>query len=270
MPQWVRVNAELPRHRKTERLMRAGSLTRLQAVGALVVLWTAIRTTDPDGNLEGWTVADLEAVVGHEGIGRAMVETGWVEETSLGLQVHDWTEHNGEFLKDAERMRGVRERKRIAAGRSRTVPEQSPTVQASRTRADGTGRDGRGASTETPECSEDLRQEGGVGGTQTDLLAPDGSSVRTVSRTSPKIDTPKADEWIPAFDQWYETYPRKVKRPDALRAWKAIKPHTQETFDEIDSGTDAWIGYWKRTDTPKEKIPYPASFLNGRQWRDEP
>jgi hypothetical protein len=66
------------------------------------------------------------------------------------------------------------------------------------------------------------------------------------------------------FAQFWEAYPRKVKKPDALRAWK----QTAKDRPPIDELLAHLIG---RTwgDDP-QFVPHPATFLRSHQWNDSP
>ena len=70
------------------------------------------------------------------------------------------------------------------------------------------------------------------------------------------------------FDRFWSTYPRKVKKPNAFKAWLKIKPDKQLT-EEIIEGVEKYkqTEGWKQEDG--KFIPHPATFLNGRQWEDE-
>ena len=70
------------------------------------------------------------------------------------------------------------------------------------------------------------------------------------------------------FDKFYAHYPRKTKRPDAERAFNKLLM-TEELFDKIMTSID---GFKKSRDWKKDNgqfIPYPATWLNARQWEDE-
>lgn len=71
-----------------------------------------------------------------------------------------------------------------------------------------------------------------------------------------------------AFQTWYAAYPRKRAPGDAWKAWKAIhdRPTVQAMLAALQwqIRTDDWTrdaGRW---------IPYPATYLRGRQWEDQP
>jgi uncharacterized protein YdaU (DUF1376 family) len=83
------------------------------------------------------------------------------------------------------------------------------------------------------------------------------------------------EEWDEAFrEDFWKLYPRKIKKPHASKAWQALRPKKVEDqpamADEICSGVERWIAYWRLMNTTEDKIPYPASFLNGRQFEDFP
>jgi uncharacterized protein YdaU (DUF1376 family) len=74
-----------------------------------------------------------------------------------------------------------------------------------------------------------------------------------------------------AFDQRFATfwaaYPRRVKKPDALRAYtKAEERIGDDALAVILAGIERALPGW---DDPKF-IPHPATWLNACQWEDEP
>lgn len=68
------------------------------------------------------------------------------------------------------------------------------------------------------------------------------------------------------FDQFWETYPRKAAKARARKAWeKAIK---LKSAKEIISALKKHVAYWSASQRPPEKIPHPATWLNGESWND--
>jgi hypothetical protein len=71
------------------------------------------------------------------------------------------------------------------------------------------------------------------------------------------------------FDSFWQAYPRKVAKGDAEKAWRKIKPNellTELILKAIDRAN-------KSQDWMKDSgkfIPYPATWLNGKRWEDEP
>ena len=66
-----------------------------------------------------------------------------------------------------------------------------------------------------------------------------------------------------AFDLWWQQYPKKVSKKEALKAWNKIKPDADLLIaDTINKATndDGWLrGY----------IPNPTTYLNQERWNDE-
>jgi len=67
-----------------------------------------------------------------------------------------------------------------------------------------------------------------------------------------------------SFEEFYEVWPRKVKKPDAKRAWdKAIRRADPAL---ILARATEYANHPYRT--AKQFVPYPASWLNGDCWDD--
>lgn len=78
-----------------------------------------------------------------------------------------------------------------------------------------------------------------------------------------EVPAPPDHAWL---DFWRE-YPRKVKQPQAVRAWRnqVVKPGVDP--QHVLAGLARWKDYWKLRNQP-EFIPHPASWLNGHCWND--
>jgi hypothetical protein len=67
------------------------------------------------------------------------------------------------------------------------------------------------------------------------------------------------------FDRFWQAYPRRTAKANALKAWRQIKPD-ETLLDAMlaairwQSSTDQW---------QRGIIPHPASWLNARRWEDE-
>lgn len=70
------------------------------------------------------------------------------------------------------------------------------------------------------------------------------------------------------FAAFWEQYPKKVAKPQAIKAWKKIKPAGQllaclmAALEKQKASAD-WLK------DAGQFIPHPASWLNGRRWEDE-
>lgn len=68
------------------------------------------------------------------------------------------------------------------------------------------------------------------------------------------------------FDTFYEAFPRKRSRQDALKAWK----QTEKVRPSLAAVLAALRVLWKQDwhSRPKDKIPYPATWLRAHGWGD--
>ena len=71
------------------------------------------------------------------------------------------------------------------------------------------------------------------------------------------------------FERFWQAYPKKKSKEGARRAWKKLNPDLalcREMAAALER--DKRSRDWQRDDGAY--IPYPASWLNGRRWEDEP
>jgi hypothetical protein len=72
-----------------------------------------------------------------------------------------------------------------------------------------------------------------------------------------------------SFVAFYEAYPKKRGKKDALKAWLALSPDA----DLVRMMMEALAIQKQSPQWRKEKgefVPYPGTWLNGRRWEDEP
>lgn len=77
------------------------------------------------------------------------------------------------------------------------------------------------------------------------------------------------------FDAFWTTYPRKIGKPAARRAWNgALRdatdagPRLEQRAAAIMAGLEPWVAYWTVRADP-EFVPHPTTWLNQRRWRDQ-
>ena len=89
----------------------------------------------------------------------------------------------------------------------------------------------------------------------------------TNPNTNPKPKKTAEDDPY-KFSLFWNEYPRKVKKPEAMKAWCRIKPN-EDMIQAILLGLKRWktSEQWTRDDG--RYVPYPATWLNGRQWEDD-
>jgi hypothetical protein len=72
-------------------------------------------------------------------------------------------------------------------------------------------------------------------------------------------------ESAPDFQDFWCLYPRRVARKDALKAWSRLSPAQQV---EAITALVIWRRVWAKKEL--DYVPYPATWLNGERWTDEP
>lgn len=70
-----------------------------------------------------------------------------------------------------------------------------------------------------------------------------------------------------AFDEFWAIYPRKVKKPSALKAFKAALK--KATAAQITAGAKAYADHCKKKGTEAGFIAHASSWLNDERWNDE-
>jgi len=81
--------------------------------------------------------------------------------------------------------------------------------------------------------------------------------IKTIAQQTPLSES--------RFGVFWESYPRKVGKPAARKAWNAIVG-IENHSGEVLAGLSRWIPTW----ADPQFIPHPATFLNQRRWEDEP
>ncbi|MFA6152941.1 MAG: hypothetical protein WC716_16585 [Chitinophagaceae bacterium] len=71
------------------------------------------------------------------------------------------------------------------------------------------------------------------------------------------------------FAEFWEIYPRKKDKGNAIKAWTKIK-EPEIVLEKIKTALKWQIKSIQWTKEEKQFIPYPASYLNGVCWEDEP
>lgn len=75
-------------------------------------------------------------------------------------------------------------------------------------------------------------------------------------------------ELVSEFDDWYKDYPRKTGKGAARKAFIKARKNGVEV-DALKAGLDRSKRSWAVENRPKDKMPYPATWLNAESWDDE-
>lgn len=102
-----------------------------------------------------------------------------------------------------------------------------------------------------------------------DSTGSDDTGTSTGTQRSKPSCSPSANEQADyGFVEFWSSYPRKVAKADAMKAWKKIKP-TGQMLAELMAGLEKQkaSGDWMKDGG--QFIPHPASWINGRRWEDQ-
>ncbi len=95
----------------------------------------------------------------------------------------------------------------------------------------------------------------------------EGDKKESKEESTPLAKTAR-ERGLPGFELFWQAYPQKVKKPIALRAWLS-KVRVDDDWPQVMAGLELWKSC-EKWQTEPEFIPYPATFLNGMQWKDLP
>lgn len=100
------------------------------------------------------------------------------------------------------------------------------------------------------------------------MSASDADKTRTREELEKKKKKPPTP-LPPGFEKFWEAYPRKTAKADAVKAWEKIEPDDslQGAILKAVARQTTWP-QWAKDEG--EYVPYPASWLNGRRWEDQP
>lgn len=101
----------------------------------------------------------------------------------------------------------------------------------------------------------------------TDVQPPITHNPTPKKPPTPRASRPSGVD-LSLFDAFWLAYPRKVAKPEALKAWVKAKPDA-ELAEKIMAGLEAAKRSRDWTKEDGQYIPYPAAWLNKRRWEDQ-
>jgi len=108
-----------------------------------------------------------------------------------------------------------------------------------------------------------LPQSGASTGSSDDERPP--SKERRTSKAKNKI---LSGIQLERFTQFWQEYPRKCAKLDAMRAWEKLNPD-EDLFGKIMDGLRRAVASLQWQEQGGKFIPYPATWLNKGRWEDE-
>lgn len=85
---------------------------------------------------------------------------------------------------------------------------------------------------------------------------------------TPEAPVKPAEKPADGFTEWWPHYPKKVKKLDAEKAYRAALKRGV-TPKELLDGLQCQKAAWKAKGTEPQYIPYPATWLRAGSWEDE-
>ncbi len=170
---------------------------------------------------------------------KELVGAGLWREVEGGYQVHDYLQYN----ESSDKVQAKKDAARDRMNKRRSV---NSDVGSHDVRANN------------PRSSREVREP------TTTTTTTDSQQVG--NEHSPKSPTlSKIQEQ--RFQRWYATYPRKVGRLDAVRAWSRISPApTDELTERMIAKVQEWTGSEEWSEP--RYIPHPTTWLNDGRWDD--
>lgn len=225
---WIKMRMELQTHPKVVRILSATRADKFRVIGGLHAVWCVFDQHSSNGVLVGYTPETMDHIIGWEGLSQAMINVGWMAyDGDETLALPEFDEHNG---KSAKRRAEDQKRKR----ESRVCPQSVRNLSADE------------ADRQPKKSGLEKRRE----------------------EVNPPTPRKRGDDDEPAgFDAFWSAYPRKVSKPQAIKAWRKLSPDTQ-ALTAILAGLerDRRSDQWRRDGG--QFIPHPATWLNNRRWED--
>jgi hypothetical protein len=129
---WVSIHQQIRDHRKLRDLFRELKISRQEALGILVLIWTwALDNCDKEGKLLSANKFDIAHAAYWNGepdkLCNALIKTGWVDLNGNEMHIHDWYDFNKPFYDYTDRKAKDRERKRLinSIGNSVEIPQEN-------------------------------------------------------------------------------------------------------------------------------------------------
>jgi len=97
-------------------------------------------------------------------------------------------------------------------------------------------------------------------------IPPCGEILEKPKRKKRISELPK--DQLESFKKFWAVWPKHIAQADAEKAWLKISP-TNGQVEVICHAVERWKKSQKWQENNGEFIPYPATWLNGKRWRDE-
>lgn len=234
-----------PKHPKIADLAADLGIPKAYAVGLLECLWHWVDYYAPRGDVGRYGDAAIADAAGWDGepaaFVAALVRWHWLDaDPTHRLLVHDWHHHADQYT-----------RRRLATLGTWFINVRKPVGKT----AIHDGRRRRASRVMKLSGSESVAEHC----VKPEEEDSDPTTLRQAANTNSK-------GWAEEFPVFWKLYPRKEKKPRALRAWLKIDPRPPVAIIGEAVERQKQSEQWQKDGG--QFIPHPASWLNDRQWED--
>jgi hypothetical protein len=113
----------------------------------------------------------------------------------------------------------------------------------------------------------DIAPDSGTGRGESLPSRPDPTRSRPVPDPTTSSDKSDKTDPLARFDEFWDTYAKKVKRADAEKKW--IKALGKASADRIIAAAAAYVTHERANNQGGRFIADPSTWLHGERWRDE-
>lgn len=121
---WIKMRTGLQRHPRVVRISSALQSDRFRVIGGLHAVWSLADEQTEGGELEGYTFATVDEMIGWPGFCSALKAVDWAVEGKSGVTFPRFEKHNGQSAK----------RRAQEADRKRDARASAPEADKKRTR----------------------------------------------------------------------------------------------------------------------------------------
>lgn len=219
---------------KLRELAKEIGCTQEEALGILVSLWLwGLNNADKDGRLVSADKEDVLEAFSVKLVGclkvdivDALVKTRWMDEPEPGvLYIHDWDQWQKQWYKAME-LREKDARRKAESRRAKTA------------------------------AAEQM-----VEGEQGCLLQIETGDEKPKGDPETFRSQPEEPKYTPAFDLFWDAYPRKIGKGEAYKKYKTRRKDGYSD-EELLEAAKAYAAQCRKQKTEKEFIKHPKTFLS--------
>ena len=248
------------------------------------------------------------SVANAKAIASDLLDHGLWEEADSGYRMHDWADYQN-TREEVEHIYEVRREAGSKGGRAKKANSvQSALTRNDRELSTGSVANAKAIAvakskqnvangkqtcsktypdtdTDTDTPTSSLRSSvGGPGGgadSEHPLVPAPADDAAAVASAAPPTDnqlevrgggtpTRGSRQYTDEFEKFWKTYPRKVGKAEAAKAFTKLLKGGQVDADQLTAAAQAHAQAWQQSGTSQEFIPHASTWLNKGRWSDEP